>query len=213
MQDDGPSVRGQGIARPQIGTRHEDLGVDEVGDDLDRPAHLEDVHRLAAQPLAHRGHRIASLDHEAGERKEARFPSYQSDVGAVKCGHGRDVLWSEHLLGQIAAGRVWNGVVDVEDVERVLQRHLGHLARQRQGVGCVGKGRIAAGVDFVEVQVRRELGQTMRMRVAEEVHLVVVAACERDPQLGGQDPAPALRGEGSDTDAAATVLHLNRPLP
>ena len=66
-------------------------------------------------------------------KNERSWPD-QRDVGAVQ---GRDQLGRlgpEHLLGQEAGDGVRDRVVDVEQVELVLARDLGHLRGQRQVV-------------------------------------------------------------------------------
>ena len=78
----GSETPAQGV----VAARPVDPGVDEIGDHVDGLLHAEHPHRLVAQEGRDGGHRVALLDHEAGDGEEGGLLAHQRDVGAVQGG-------------------------------------------------------------------------------------------------------------------------------
>ena len=72
-----------------------------------------------------------------------------------------------------------DGVVDVQQVEVVALRHLGHARRQRQAVRRVLEQRVVGDLDLVIVDARRVRIQPDRVGVGDEVDLVAAVASSR----------------------------------
>ena len=65
-----------------------------------------------------------------------------------------------------------NGVVDMQQIERVELRDLRHARGQRQIVGRVLEERVVVDIDLVEVDVGLASAQAKRQRGGDEVDLV-----------------------------------------
>ena len=94
-----------------------------------------------------------------------------------------------------------NGVVHVQDVELLPQRHLVLLRRQRQRVGVVIEQRIPphSGLDLVEVDPLGVAPQPEGGVVGDEVHLVAPPR-QLEPQLGGHGAGAAVGGIAGDAE-------------
>ena len=108
---------------------------------------------------------------------------------------------AEHLLGEEAGDRVRDRVVDVEELEAVLARHLGHLHREREVVRRVLEQRVARDVHLVEADVLLEVAEAERQAVGDEVD-VVAAARELLAELGRHRARAAHRRIADDPDAS-----------
>src|SRR5208337_128529 len=84
-----------------------------------------------------------------------------------------------------------NGVVDVEQIEFVELRNLGHTRRQRQIVGRIFEQRIARDFNLVIMNVRLGPGQTNGLRVGDEVNFMT-AASKLKPQFSGDNSTAAV---------------------
>ena len=107
--------------------------------------------------------------------------------------------WCEHLAGEKRADGVRDGVVDVEEIERVELGDLGHARGEGEVVGRVLEERIVGDGDFVEVDVGFAAGEAEGLRVGDEVDLVA-AGGEFDAELGGDDAGAAVGGIAGDAD-------------
>ena len=87
----------------------------------------------------------------------------------------------------------------VEEVESFVDHHLVHAHGEREVVRRVLKERVAADVDFVEVDARQEYGQAERQLVRDEMHFVT-ALGERDAEFGRDRAGPAVRRITGDAD-------------
>ncbi len=105
----------------------------------------------------------------------------------------------EHLAGEQGADGVRNGVVDVEEVERVELGDFRHAGCEGEIVRRVFKERVVRHGDFVKVDIRFASGETKRLRVGDEVDLVA-ARGEFDAKLGGDDSAAAVGGVTRDAN-------------
>jgi hypothetical protein len=79
---------------------------------------------------------------------------------------------AEHLLRDPGAGRVRDGVVHVQQVQLVAERHLVHHRRQRQRVVVVLEERVAGRLHLVEEDPLHEVREPEGLRVGDEVDLV-----------------------------------------
>src|SRR5581483_1032920 len=178
------------------------IAVDEVGDDANLAFHRELRPRSFAQVVRDGGYTVALLDGKAGDRKVRAVLADQRNVSPMKCGNKGQPsclrTGGKHLLRQVRAYRMRDGVMHVQQVEPVNLRHLGHARGQRQIVGRVVEQRIVRDLDLVKEDVRLRL-QPEWLRVGDEVHLMT-ALRKFDPQLGGHHPAAAVSGIARDPD-------------
>ena len=174
--------------------------VDEVRDDVDRLPGVEVRRGLQPEPLGDGGDSVRHLDAELRDRQVAFVPADQRDVGSVQRGDHLQARMQD-LLRQVSADGVRDGVVDVEDVEPLVCRHLRHLRRQGQRVRRVGvEQRVGGDGDLVEVDAFVEQVQPRRERVADEVDLVPVLR-QREPELRRDHSRAAECGIAGDADA------------
>src|SRR4051794_5391174 len=89
-----------------------------------------------------------------------------------------------HLLSQKGRDRVWNGVMNVKQVEFLPVRNLPHSRSKCQRVGRVVKERVVGNFYFVIKDSGRSHLQTNGRGVADEMHLMTPVR-EFEPQLGG----------------------------
>ena len=108
-------------------------------------------------------------------------------------------LGGEHLAGEQRADRVRNGVVHVQEIERVELGDLGHARGKGEVVGRVLEERIVRDRDLVIVDVVLAAVEAEGLRVGDEVDLVA-ARGEFDAELGGDDAAAAVGGIAGDAD-------------
>ena len=122
---------------------------------------VRDPERLvgrAPERLRHRGHRVALHDAEARGLEVAGVVADQRDVGAVERGDHLERLRRQDLARQDRGDRVGHRVVDVQEVEAVLARHLDHLGGERQLVGRVLEQRVLRHHHLVEEEARARPG-------------------------------------------------------
>ncbi len=105
----------------------------------------------------------------------------------------------EHLAGEQCADGVRDGVVNVEEIERVELGDLGHAGGEGEVVGRVLEERVVGDGDLVEVDVGFAAGEAEGLRIGDEVDLVA-AGGEFDAELGGDDAAAAVGGITGDAD-------------
>src|SRR4051812_2353692 len=86
----------------------------------------------------------------------------------------------------------------------MCERDLVHSHRKREIVWRILEERIAADVDFMEVDARRERRQPERHRVADEVDLVA-ASREGDAELGREGAGAAVGRITGDADLHAAA--------
>jgi hypothetical protein len=178
----------------------EPRGVDEVGNHLDRLAGRQICGRLEFQPLRYRRYAVRHVDAELRDRQIALVPPHQSDVGTVQRGDDLQIR-TENLLGEMGADRMRNRVVDMENVELLVRRDLGHLRRQSQRIRRVRiEQRIGGHRHFMEVDSLVQTVQTRGESVADEVDFVA-AARERHSELGGHDSRAAECRITGDSDS------------
>ena len=89
--------------------------------------------------------------------------------------------------------------MNVQQVEVVILRHLGHARRQRQIVGRVLEQRIARNFDLMEANVGLRRDQTYGLRIGDEMDLMP-ALRELQPELGGHYATAAIRRITGDAD-------------
>ncbi len=187
----------------------EDGRVDEVGDDIHASvAAAEGLDRLVLEPLRDGGDAVGALDREAGDRLVRVVLPDDGDVGAMQGGHDgeRTALLFQHLLGDPGAGRMRDGVVDVQEVESLREHDVVHAHREREVVGRILEQRVVADAHLVEVHAREEVRQPERVLVRDEVDLMA-ARRERDPEFGGDGAGAAVRRIAGDAD-----LHASTPV-
>ena len=108
-------------------------------------------------------------------------------------------LIREHLPGQVGAGGMRHGIVDVQQIELALARDLRHPDSQSQGVGGILEKGIAHDRHFVEADVGLEDVEPIGQGVGDKVHFVA-ARREAHPQFGGDGAAPAVGRIARDPD-------------
>ncbi len=94
---------------------------------------------------------------------------------------------------------MWDGIVDVEQVKRFVDRNVVHLTGQGQRVGRMVKQRIVHHFHFVEVDAVREFGNTHWDGIADEMD-VVTAGGKFQAQLCGDNAASSVRGVTGNSD-------------
>jgi len=173
--------------------------IDEVRDHLDGLVGVKVRRRLVLQPLRHGSDAVGDLDPEFRDRQIALVASDQRDVRAVQRGDHLQI-GAEDLLREVRADRMRNRVVDVQDVELLVRRDLGHLRRQRERVRRIRiEQRIRRDRDFVKVHALVQEIEPRRQRVADEVHLVP-APRQREPELRRDHAGAAEGGIAGDAD-------------
>ncbi len=108
-------------------------------------------------------------------------------------------MTGEHLAGEQRADRVRDGVVDVEEIERVELGDFGHAGGEGEVVGWVLEERVVGDGDFVVIDVGFAAGEAEGLGVGDEVDLVA-AGGEFDAEFGGDDSAAAVGGITGDAD-------------
>ena len=94
---------------------------------------------------------------------------------------------------------MWNGVVNVEKIERIELRDLGHARRQGQIVGRMLEERVVRDGDLVKMDIGLAARESERLRVSDEVD-VVAARGEFNAEFGSDDSAAAVGGITGDAD-------------
>ena len=92
-----------------------------------------------------------------------------------------------------------DGIVDVQQVEAFVGRHVVHLRGQRQRVGRMVEQRIVHHFNFVEVNPFGSLRHAHGHGVADEVD-VVAPRRQLQAELGGHHAASAVGGITGDAD-------------
>jgi len=182
------------------------VAVHEVGNDFDVVLDVEDFQRAGAQVLRDGGDAVALLDGKTGDRKIGAVQSDQRDVGAVQRGDKRQIAarrsGRQHLLGEHRAHRMRDGVMDVQQIEFVELRNLGHARGQRQIVRRIFEQRVPRDLDLVIVNIRLGAGQTDGLRIGDEMNLMA-AAGQFQSEFGGHDTAAAVSWITGDPDLHA----------
>ena len=147
------------------------------------------------------GDAVGLLDAELGDGQVRAVEADERDVGAVERGdEGKmEAARGEHLAGEQRADGVRDGVVNVEEIERVELGDLGHAGGEGEVVGRMLEEGIVRDGDFVEVDVGFAAGEAEGLRVGDEVDLVA-AGGEFDAEFGGDDAAAAVGGITGDAD-------------
>ena len=202
---DEESLVGLGEARThggdELGIADVDVAVDEVADDLDLGVDVEGFAGAVAEVGGDGGDAVGLFDAELCDGKVGAVEADERDVGAVERGDEGKMMAArgEHLPGQQSADGVRDGVVDVEEIERVELGDLGHAGGEGEIVGWVFEERVVRDGDFVEVDVGFAAGEAEGLRVGDEVDLVA-AGGEFDAEFGGDDAAAAVGGITGDAD-------------
>ncbi len=132
-----------------------DLDVDEVRNDAHFVLHSKDFRRPLADELADAGHAVRFLNRKFGNWKVRAVRPHQRDVRPVQRGNERKhSLVRQHLLRQQRRDRVRNGVVHVQQVERVALGHFRHSRGQRQAVRRILEQRIIRNFHLVIMDAR-----------------------------------------------------------
>ena len=122
------------------------VAIHEVVDHFDRVMDFEFADSAVTQVVRNGGDTVAMLDREPRDRQIRAVQTDQRDVGAMQRGDKRDspamVPVGEHLLRQQSAHRMRDGVVHMQQVERVNVGHLRHPRGQRQIIGRIVEQRI-----------------------------------------------------------------------
>ena len=150
------------------------------------------------------------VDAEAGDGEVGAVVADEGDVGAVQGGDEGQVAAAggEHLAGEQGGDGVRDGVVDVEEVERVELGDLGHAGGEGEIVGGVLEERVVVDLDLVEVDVGLAAGETEGLRGGDEVDLVA-ARGELDAEFGGDDAGAAVGGITGDADLHTSTFALS----
>ena len=183
------------LARAPGGAR-----LEEIVDDVDRTLDPEQVHGLAPEEVGDGRHGVGLVEGMPDRGAIARIAPEERRVRAVERRHdSRPLALGEHPAGEDRGRRMRDGVMDVEDVEPVVARHLGHLDRQRQRVVGVLEEPVVVDHNGVEEDPRRAPWQAERPLVADEVRLVAPAG-QLLPQGRGEDAAAADGRVARDAD-------------
>jgi hypothetical protein len=185
----------------QLGIADVDVAVDEVADDLDLAVDGEGLAGAVAEMAGDGGDAVGLGDAEAGDGEIRPVLADEGDVCAVEGGDEGEMAAAggEHLAGEQGADRVRDGVVDVEDVERVKLGDLGHAGGQGEIVGGVLEERVVVDLDLVKVDVGLAAGEAEGLRGGDEVDLMA-ARGELDAQFGGHDAGAAVGGITGDAN-------------
>ncbi len=97
--------------------------------------------------------------------------------------------------------------MDVQQIERIPFRDLGHARSQGQTIRGELKQRVGRDFHLVGMDARESSVQANRVGVSDEVHLVATGG-ELHPQFGGDNSAAAIGGIAGDSD-----LHFDRLAP
>ncbi len=136
----------------------------------------------------------------ADGRSVAFVPAQQCCIGAVKGGDDARLLFDgEHGAGEDGGGGVWDGVVDVQNIQAKVAGDLGHFDRERKGVVGVFEEAIVVDFNRMKKKARGVLGKAEGAFVGDEVDFVA-AAGEFFAQGGGQHAAAADRGIAGNAD-------------
>ena len=168
---------------------------------------------LLLQIFADGGDAVRFLDGEFRDRKVGAVRADQRDIGAVQRGDERQApLSGHHLLRQQRGDRMRNRVVDVQQIEIVAGRDLGHARRQRQAVRRILKQRICRNFNFVIMNSREAGIEANGIRVSDEMNLVA-ARRQFQAELGGDNAAAAVGGITGDADLHYGRLPFRDPMP
>ena len=189
-----------GAPRLRAKLRSEFIRIDEVRDDLDWAACAEEPQGFAGKLVAHGGDAIGSIQAEAGDFEEGIVESHESDIRPMQRGNRRrPLLRREHLRAEPGRDGMRDGVVYVEDVERLLAADLGKLGGEGQGIGWVFEKGIGGHLDLVEEGVGMGVGDAEGKRVAEKVNMVPPGR-ELETKLRGDDAASPVGRVADDAE-------------
>ena len=124
----------------------------------------------------------------------------RGDEGKVAAARGI-LLRLQHLAREQGGERVRDGVVNVEQVERVELGDLGHAGGEREVVGRVLEERVVVDVDFVKVDVGLAAVEAEGRGRGDEMDFVA-ARGEFDAEFRGDYAAAAIGGVAGDADLA-----------
>jgi len=205
---------GCGCGRGVLGTHGGDLfrdalidvAVDEVADDFDLGGDAEGFAGAVAEIAGDAGDAVGLGDAELRDGEVGAVEADEGDVGSVEGGDdgkvaaaGGERLALDHLASEDGADGVRDGVVNVEEIERVELGDLGHAGGESEIVGRVLEKGIVRDGDFVEVDVGLAAGEAKGLGRGDEVN-VVTAGGEFDAKLRGDDTGAAVGGIAGDAD-------------
>jgi len=95
---------------------------------------------------------------------------------------------------------MWNGVVNVQQIQLLGLEDLEHFGGESQGVGRVVEKRVGSYLDFVEKNVRAVQVHADGRGVADEMD-VVAASGQFLAELSGYDSGAAVSGVAGDANA------------
>ena len=106
------------------------VAVHKVRDHFDVFLDVKNADGASPQILGDRGDSVALLDGKTRDRQVGAVEADQSDIRAVKCGDEGKMTarrsGRQHLPSKHCADRMRNRIVNVQQVEFVELRHLGH---------------------------------------------------------------------------------------
>ncbi len=172
VHQDGLAIGRPFFGEALIGCAGVQIAVHEVGDHLDGALDVEIFEGLVQQILRNGGDAVALLDGEFGDGQVAAVAADQGDVRAVQRGDEGQAPRGGHGARQHGADGVGDGVVHVQQIERLGLEDLEHFCGERQGVGRVVEQRIGRHLHFVEMDVRVVGVHADGWGVADEVDVV-----------------------------------------
>ena len=207
---DEQGFAGCGILRTHLGDEvrlaQVHVTIDEVADDFDGRVDFEGGEGALAEVLGDGGDAVGDLDAEPGDGEVGAVEAHQGDVGTVEGGDEGDVhaAGGEHLAGEVRGDGVGDGVMDVQEVERVELGDFGHAGGEGEIVGRMLEERVVEDLDLVEVDVVLAAGEAERLRRGDEVD-VMAAGRELDAELGGDNAGSAISRVAGYADAERFV--------
>ena len=110
-----------------------------------------------------------------------------------------DAAGGKHLLGEVGADAVRDGVVNVEEIERVPLGDFSHAGGECEVVGWVLEQGVVEELDLVEMDMGLAAGEAEGGGGGDEVDLMS-ARGKLDPELRGDNAGATVRGVAGDAD-------------
>ena len=190
-----------------------DIAVDKVGDGLDGAGNVEIGDGFFAKVVGDAGDSVALLNGVAGDGQIAAVEADESDISAVERGNEgqSSASCSQHLAGEQRGDGVGNGVMHVEQVERVVFGHFGHARGESEIVRRELEERIAGDGNLVVKDAVVAAVEAEGLRIGDEMNLVAEVR-ELDAELGSNHARAAVGGIAGNPDAHKAFPVLVSPL-